>query len=381
VVLASACGGSGASNTGPARCDGVELLVAGSDYTSSVVCGAPVCEAIPGRTTGADLGSDPQMATSNGRAFFLARSLDFVFELDPTCGTPVKSFDVKEVARRASFKGAANPHDVAAAPDGSVWVVLYNVPLLAIVKDGAIAATIDLSPYDTDDGNPQAESVRIVLVDGVPKAFVALERLDDKDALRSKRPSFVLAIDVATRKVEKVVELEGRNPFNPMAEAGGALFLAEPGNFDAADEPLAGIERVDTTSGTSKLLVKERDLGGSVSEIAVTDGCAAAIVAGPQKDVNPTSLVTFDPVTGRALQTWSAPLLGPTPGYDLQGLAWRGGRLYVGDRRPGPGGYPIHVFERGASGCELRPAARTLTVPLPPVALRAASGEGAEPSP
>jgi hypothetical protein len=74
----------------------------------------------------------------------------------------------------------------------------------------------------------------------------------------------------------------------------------------------AGIERFDTATSTTRLFVSERDLGGSVSEVAVTDGCGVAIVAGPQRDVNPTSLVTFDPVTGKALSSARAPVLGPT---------------------------------------------------------------------
>lgn len=378
-LLGVACGTTSPSGVDASRrCDGVELLVAGSDYTSSVVCGAPVCELVPGRTTGLDLGSGPQLATSNGRAFFLAWPMDFIFEIDPRCGTITSRLDVKDVAKQAGSLGVANPHDVAAAPDGSLWIAMYNVPYVAIVKEGRALETIDLSSYDPEDGNPQAESVRILDVGGVPKAFVALERLDDRDKLRSSRPSFVLRIDVATRAVEQVIELEGRNPFNPMSELGAALFLAEPGNFDAADEPLAGVERVDTTGGTAKLLVRERDLGGSVSTVAVTEGCGAAIVAGPQKDVNPTALVTFDPATGRVFTTAAAPLLGPTSGYDLQGLAWRGGALYVGDRRAGAGGYPVHVFERTASsGCDLRETSRTLVLPLPPVALRPALESGA----
>src|SRR5207302_5909158 len=100
-------------------------------------------------------------------------------------------------------------------------------------------------------------------------------------------------------------------------------------------------ERFDTETGVPTLLVKEKDLGGSVAEVAVTRGCGAAIVAGPQKDVNPTTLVSFDPVTGHVT---SRAVIGPTPGYDLQGLAWRDGTLYVGDRRADSGGYRVHVF-------------------------------------
>jgi hypothetical protein len=123
------------------------------------------------------------------------------------------------------------------------------------------------------------------------------------------------------------------------------------------------------------MLVAEHDLGGSVTEVAVTDGCGAAIVAGPEATVNPTHLVTFDPNTGQVFSGGASspapPVIGPTPGYDLWGLAWRGRTLYVGDRRRGATGYGIHVFDRGEA-CTLRDTGRTIDLPQRPVALRAA---------
>lgn len=371
--LWSASCNSTTTDTPSPTCTGVELIVAASDYSSSVVCGAPVCVAGP-RTTGADLGADPQLAITNGRAFFLARDNDLVFEVDATCGTPVARFSVHDLAPKDPVTGEvrpANPHDVAAAPDGTVFVPLFTAGRLAFVKDGKIDGSLDLSPYDAD-GNPQADAVRIVNVDGVPKAFVTLERLDDKDLLRSHQSSQMLRVDVRTRTVEAAIDLAGRNPFNPMSELDGALYLAEPGNFDHDDDELAGIERFDTRSSSSRILVRERDLGGSVAEVAVTHGCGAAIVAGPQKDVNPTSLVTFDPTSGRVLTTLRAPVIGPTPGYDLQGLAWRGRALYVGDRRRSGSGYAVHVLDNDGS-CTLTETGRTIDLPQRPVALRAAN--------
>jgi hypothetical protein len=337
-------------------------LVAASDYSSSVVCGATCA-------SGVDLGKDPQLAASNGRVFFLARDTDLIFELDPATGVPIARTSVHV----AGGLGASNPHDVAVAPDGSLFVTLYNVPRIAILRNGVQSGAIDLSSSSYDeDGNPQADAIRIVAVGGVSKAFVALERLDDKDRLQSKQASKMLRIDVATRAIEAEIELAGRNPFNTMAEHDGALFLAEPGNFDADDDAFAGIERFETSTSTTRLLVPEKDLGGSVSEVAVADGCGVAIVAGAQPNVNPTSLVTFDPVTGRVLTTARAPVLGPTPGYHLQGLAWRDGSLYVGDRRRSADGFPIHVLERQPGQCAFVEAARPLFVPQPPVALRPA---------
>ncbi len=340
-----------------AACPDREIVVAASDYSSSRVGAAPA--AADQFSAGLDLGKDPALAWSAGRVFFLARDDDLVFELDPSCGSPIARFSVHDLAPPTR---PANPHDLAVAPDGTVFVALYNVGAVALVRGGAIAGSIDLSPFDAD-GNPQAESIRIV----GETAFVALERLDDHDFPKSKQASQMLRIDVASRAPLGTVDLYGRDPFGAMVEQEGDLWLAEPGSFDDAGEMLAGIERFDTKTLTTSLFVKETDLGGSVAEVAVASDCAAAIVAGPQKDVNPTSLVSFDPrtgaVTGRAV-------LGPTDGYDLQGLAWREGTLYVGDRRAIGDAYRVHVFDHG-DGCILHES-RTIDLPQRPVALRPA---------
>lgn len=363
AALLASCS-SGRDERARGACGGTELLVAASDYSSTLLCAAPGCS--DQRTIA--FGTDPSLSAGGGRAFLLARDLDVVFEIDPRCGTPKRSFGVEAFA---GPNGNANPHDVAAAPDGTLVVALYNTPRLLFVEDGKVdpAAAIDLSSFDPEDGNPQANAVRIVPVGGVPKAFVSLERLDAQ--LRPTRPSQMLRVDVTTRAVEAVIELAGRNPFGSIAEHDGALFLAEAGSFEADDDELAGIERFDVATSTTKLLVRERDLGASVVEVAVTDGCGVAIVAGPEKDVNPTALVSFDPTTGRILSPVTAPLLA-TAGYDLRGLAWRGDTLYVGDRREdGARGFAVHLFERGA-GCALTRSPRILNLPEAPVALRAA---------
>jgi len=354
----------------PTSCTGVELVVAASDLSSSVVCGAPGCERSE-RTTGAGLGRDPALSTSRGRAFFLARTEASIFELDPTCGTPFAIYDIDE-----GLPGIPNPHDVAVASDGSLFVALYNRPKILILSPaGKPTGAIDLSSYDEKDGNPEAEAIHIADVGGKAKAFVALERLDAPELL-SSRPSQMLRIDVESRAVEAVIQLEGRNPFNTMPELDGALFMAEPGRFDRVDEPMAGIERFEIATSTTRLLVKESALGGSVAEVAVAPGCGVAIVASPIVNLNPTSVVTFDPATGEVFASAAAPLLGPTPQFDLRGLAWRGDRLYVGDRRAGGRGYPVHVFERdrspGAGACALRAVGPTIDLPSPPIALRPA---------
>jgi hypothetical protein len=226
-----------------------------------------------------------------------------------------------------------------------------------------VAQTIDLSSYDSD-GNPDASGIAIVDTPAGEKAFVTLDRLNPYP--QSVQPSWMLRIDVATAQVETPIVLAGRNPFS-VTQDGSILWLADPGNFDDATESDAGVERFDTSTSTTALITNETELGGSVAEIAVAGSCAAAIVAGPATNVNPTALVAFDPGTGVPQSTVSGSPLA-TPGFDLEGLAWVNGDLLVGDRQRGANGYPVHDFAITAA-CALTERSEGLVLPLPPVAI------------
>ncbi len=356
--------GGGLAEGGSGACAAFDVLVAASDYASSGV-GAFGLDGTGKLSFGVDLGADPALATSRGRAFLVARDQDVVFELDPRCGTPIAKTSVHD----ASHRGTTNPQDVAVAPDGALWVPRYNLPSVVVIDaTGATRGTIDLTPYD-EDQNPNASAIRIVDVGGAPKAFVSLERLDDTQSPpRTRLASQILRIDVTTLAVEQAVDLAGKNPFG-LVEHDGALFLAEPGDFSSADDELAGVERFDPATSTTRLLARERDLGGSVAEVAVTSGCGVAIVADPSAK-NVTSLVTFDPATGAALTRAASAVLGPTEGFDLQGLAWKGDVLLVGDRRRTTSGYAVHAFDR-TGACDLQPRPDVIFLQQKPVALRA----------
>ena len=354
-------------SSAPSACGGTDALVALSDYSSSLV-GAIAVDGGETLNAGVDLGKDPALAVSRGRAFFVAREEGTIFELDPTCGTARQGGRVQ--VNEPGTNVAANPQDVAAAPDGSLWVPRYNLADLAIVQPAGTTTTLDLSAYDADR-NPQPSAIRIVDTKDGPKAFVTLERLDDHDQLRSKQPSQMLRIDVASHAVEAVVELAGRNPFNTIAEDDGALYLAMPGNFDAADEPMAGVERFDVATSTTRLLVHEADLGGSVAEVVVHGRCGVAILADATPTLNKTRLATFDAETGAVL---ARAVIGASESFDkgLRGLAWVSGGsvLLVGDRNRQEKGYPVHAFTRD-DACNLHVTPDLIFVGQKPISVRA----------
>src|SRR5262249_20494597 len=148
-----------------------------SDYTSSDLGAVSLASGARAPTSGVDLGADPALAASRGRIFYIARDNDTVFELDPDCGNALGKISV-----HGGAMGTTNPQDVAVAPDGALWLPRFNMPQIAVVSaDSAHTVdVIDLSTYD-GDGNPQASAIAIAEVGGAAKAFVALERLDDKD--------------------------------------------------------------------------------------------------------------------------------------------------------------------------------------------------------
>jgi hypothetical protein len=360
VAAILACGsGSGSSGAAPSACPGAAVLWAASDYSSSAVGSLSLAGALSSVAGAVDLGADPALSVSGGRSFYVARDEDAVFELDG-CGVPKQRFS----AHLATHSGTSDPYAVAVAHDGTLWLPLFlAADVLVLNPDGSVARTIDLSGYDSD-GNPDASDVVIVDTPAGEKAFVALDRLNPYP--QSVQPSWMLRIDVPTAKVEAKIVLAGRNPFSTTQD-GSVLWLADPGNFDDATEPDAGIERFDTSTSTTALVTPEAQLGGSVAEVAVSGSCGAALVAGPAANVNPTSLVTFDATTGAPVVTASRSPLA-TAGFDLEGLSWVSGDLLVGDRRRVADGYPIHVFA-GNGACALMERTNALFVPMPPVAV------------
>lgn len=371
----TALAGCASGPAGPSSitdCPALSVFVAASDYTSSGVGFLPFDGSPASLGYGPDLGGDPALASSaaggSTRVFFINRTTAAIFEIGGNpCGKGTRRFS----GVQAGESQPVDPQDVAVAPDGSLWIARFGTASqLVLEPSGAPRATVDLGFVDAD-GNPNAGSVRIATSQGASKAFFTLGMLDDNSPSKaSTRPSLMAIVDVATRQVEGTVTLAGRNPFGLMNEQGGDFYLAEPGSFAADHESDAGIERFSPATRTTAMLLRESQLGGSVVQVAVgSGGCGAAILADATPQVNRTVLVTFSASSGQTTQTFASPSYGPTPGFDLQGLAWQDDRLLVGDRRKVPDGYAVHTFLRG-DNCLLAPD-RDLFLPLPPVAFAA----------
>ena len=374
VTVVLGCGEPAAAPTVDAGCKEHAVLAALSDFQRTTTVGVLGPNDATLQLANIEFGADLALRVSAGRAFYLNRQDGVLFPLDGACGVPQAKLLVSP-----SQKGW-NPQDVACAPDGALWIPFYNQPLVRMLPAGAQdgdpgVLDFPLSGYD-DDRRPNASSAVAATVAGVSKVFVSLGRLDDESRdprlIPPKAPGLLVRFDTKTRTADDTFELAGWNPFGQIQIVHDLLLLSMAGNVGLADEPNAGIELYDPARNVSRLVATELDLGGSLAQVAVQDECGAAIVFGPEQDVNPTELITFRAPTSASFDAPVGAVLARrilvTPGYDLQGLAWQGRTLYVGDRRKLQVGYAVHKYERASESCELR-ASGDVIVPIPPVAL------------
>lgn len=319
----------------------VPLLVLESDLATASALARVDRDGCVTERSSVALGGDPSLAISRGRFFVAIRDRSRIAEVDPSGPWLVEGgqFDVPPV------EVVTNPHDVAVASDGTLWVPRYNLTSLAILDaDGALLDEIDLSTYADDDGTPEMESA-IAIGDRV---YVALERLSwTGTRYEAEHDSSIVALDVASRSVVSTIPLQGRVPFGrlvPDPDDGAVFYAVVPGTFDSIDER-DGIERIDTRNESSELVIRETALGGSPSELAIASATEAYALVATDEVSNDTSLVRFDPSTGEVTGSWAT----TTGRYGLWGLAIAGDDVIVGDReRSAP---RLRIFDR-KSGME-----------------------------
>ena len=270
----AACTTSESENpNGPKFADGdtAYCITLGADYKNNVATMAAV--ALPSRTVtkallpGAAV-SDPVLRAEGGKLYVVNRSANSITVVDTESWTVQEQF---------STGAGSNPQDVAVT-GSKAYVAAYGTGSIQVwslgTKAQAPAKTIDLSSYDPD-GVPNANSM--VIAGG--RAYVTLDLLDTQTFPQPRGNGKIVVIDTQTDDVVTAFDLTYTNPYGFMFPRGDGLVVATQADFGGVD---GCVEQIATgsTPGLSPCLVKNGDLGGTVSAIALgTNAMYLAVTA------------------------------------------------------------------------------------------------------
>jgi hypothetical protein len=118
--------GCGSEVPQSAPCTNGKVLVLASDRASTGV-GSIGCagNSVPLKV-GADLGSDAQLATSNGVQWIVARDLETVFSLEAGKAVSKRGLSGKP------GQGTRNPQGLAQSKNGLLWIPFFNAAELSV---------------------------------------------------------------------------------------------------------------------------------------------------------------------------------------------------------------------------------------------------------
>jgi hypothetical protein len=286
--------------------------------------------------------------------FVLGRRLGRIMEINRKA-EPVTVYDAaahKDVIRYWSVvddgadPSSADPYDAAYAPDGSLWVTRYFQSSLVILDaSGKRTGTVDLKAWADADGNPEMTAIAII----GNTAYVALARLgyaskEDTMPGPTAMGSIIVAIDTTTHAVTQAfpsgalpvptpVERFRHAVYGPATQ----LFLACRGAPLSLNKVPGGLVRLDFAAKTQTLVLDGRELtpvGGTTFRGFVSgydvldDERGFAVIASMESSDNPTSVVEFNPTTGKIV----SPVWYGRSTYKLFDLAIADDRLLVADR-------------------------------------------------
>jgi hypothetical protein len=316
--------------------------------------------------TGVDpiLGSDQNLLAAHGKPFVGVNDTGTLLAMNASTLQIAQTFSVYPDHPPSAVAHGIYGVDVDAATE-NLWVSRDDVPEIAVIAPGgALVEAVDLTSLDPVVKAPYMNGI---LLEG-GRAYVALGFLPPPPHLSddARRVGMIAILDVASRAIVGHIDLVGHNPVHdliPIDSTGQKIIVATPGQHDAIDAG-DGIDLVDLTAGTATQLISETALGGSVDEVVWGGPTEAyAIVLGPQDAINPTSVVAFNPQTGKVRTLAKAPWFTDPQngqGYVHVGLALDGDMLVVGDHdQDAPA---ILVFSR-ATGEQLAPIPATVEAP------------------
>ncbi len=285
---------------------------------------------------------DAVVRTRNGLVYIVNRLFgDNLQLLDPEA-------DFRTVFQCSTGNGS-NPRDIAFAGDGKAYISLFEKAELLIVNPSPqpncsdfVLGSIDLSTVGDADGIPDLDQMAII----GDRLYVVSKRLDINNVLREPAgPAAIAVVDINTDTLVDVIELIGENPFSStkgVTVHGAKMYIASAGIFDVLD---GGLEQIDLASGESEGFIStETQVGGDITDFVIVDqDLGYAVVS--QTGLT-TALITFDPTSGRRLDT-----IYQTDGFNIFDIELNDrGELYVADRTRGKDG--VRIFD-AATGSAL----------------------------
>jgi hypothetical protein len=223
-----------------------------------------------------------------------------------------------QVLQQFSVGQGSNPQDIAVVNENLAYVSRFGGKTMLKVNPATGQTLKEIGGFDADaDGYP--EMAWVLLQNH--RLLVLLQRLN-KQTFQPTDHSSLAVVDLDQDAVSQNYQLLRRNPVAEMRAVNGKLYIGEA---DAVGSLAGGIERRDATTLQSEgIIVEAAELGGDIVDFEIISPTLGAAIVGSDK----TTLVTFDPTTGKKTGT----LLDPGT-YSLQRLRWDSDRalLLVGD--------------------------------------------------
>jgi hypothetical protein len=296
------------------------LFVTTSDFvTGSAAFLAPGASAA--QVNLLNIHSDAEARYHQGRVYVINRlGQDNILVLDEgDLRTPLLQF---------STGNRTNPHDMEIVAPDKAYVSRYDSPGLLMVnpQDGTHLGTIDLSGFADGDGLPEMSQMEVV----GSRLYVACQVQDRNAGFVPAEQGLLVVIDLDTDRVVdmdptapgvQALPLSAGNPGSLFA-AGNQLILAETSAFG---DTKGGIEVIDLSTGSGRLVLTEAELGGDLTSLELVSPTRGYAVVADLSFAN--RVVPVDLSTGQVGPALEGHSTGFTPS-----LAADGSRLYVADR-------------------------------------------------
>ena len=245
----------------------------------------------------------------HGRVYVVNRlGVDSIQVLDPQLGfiTPTNGV--------ISMSSGTNPQDIAFVSTNKAYVSRLASARLVILNPTTLVplGVVDLSSLVTpNDGDGSPEPAYMLVHNGL--VYVALQHIDfTQPQLPKVANGEVVVIDPTTDSILTVIELHGKNPFSEFqfSPTLNRILISSVGDFGIID---GGIEAINPAINTadSQFAVTEAAMGGDITAFVLVSSTKGFAIVSDANFAN--ALITFDPSSGRRLNTLVEPLNVPMP--------------------------------------------------------------------